>query len=145
MRDEAMHVRLVEWAQWRRVGDGSGYPTMSVLHEDWSPPSPGVTPTMKVSTSVSVHVTHRAMASWSGRMRNTILMEGQWFKTKAEAVKEANKVLASALRSARARVEDLESVVFTTEGKSHERVGDRAGEGASNDETGTQGQHEPAF
>ena len=81
----------------------------------------------------------------SGRMRNTILMEGQWFKTKAEAVKEANKVLASALRSARARVEDLESVVFTTEGKSHERVGDRAGEGASNDETGTQGQHEPAF
>ncbi len=72
MRDEAMHVRLVEWAQWRRVGDGSGYPTMSVLHEDWSPPSPGVTPTMKVSTSVSVHVTHRAMASWSGRMRNTI-------------------------------------------------------------------------
>ena len=72
MRDEAMHLRLVEWAQWRRVGDGSGYPTMSVLHEDWSPPSPGVTPTMKVSTSVSVHVTHRAMASWSGRMRNTI-------------------------------------------------------------------------
>lgn len=72
MRDEAMHVRLVEWAQWRRVGDGSGYPTMSVLHEDWSPPSPGVTPTMKVSANGAVHVTHRAMASWSGRMRNTI-------------------------------------------------------------------------
>lgn len=48
----------------------------------------------------------------SGRMRNTILMTGQWFKTKAEAAKEANKVLASALRSARARVEELEGVHF---------------------------------
>lgn len=72
MRDEAMHLRLVEWAQWRKTGDGSGYPTMSVLHEDWSPPSPGITPTMKVSGSSAVHATHLAMAEWSGRMRNTV-------------------------------------------------------------------------
>jgi DNA-directed RNA polymerase specialized sigma24 family protein len=37
------------WMEELKVGDGSGYPTKSTLHEDWSPPSPGVTPTMKVS------------------------------------------------------------------------------------------------
>lgn len=74
MRDEAMHVRLVEWAQWRRVGDGSGYPTMSVLHEDWSPPSPGLTPTMKVAARSSARETHRAMAGWSARLRNTVAL-----------------------------------------------------------------------
>jgi DNA-directed RNA polymerase specialized sigma24 family protein len=74
MRDEQMHTRLLEWAQWRKVGDGSGYPTMSVLHEDWSPPSPGQTPTMKVSAPSSARVTHRAMVGWSGRLRNTVAL-----------------------------------------------------------------------
>lgn len=71
-RDEAMHLRLVEWAQWRKVGDGSGYPTMSVLHEDWSPPSPGLTPTMKVGAPSSARVTHWMMQGWSARLRNTV-------------------------------------------------------------------------
>jgi DNA-directed RNA polymerase specialized sigma24 family protein len=73
-RDDAMHLRLVEWAQWRKVGDGSGYPTMSVLHEDWSPPSPGQTPTMKVAAPSSARQTHRAMQGWSGRLRNTVAL-----------------------------------------------------------------------
>ena len=71
-RDEAMHLRLVEWAQWRKCGDGSGYPTMSVLHEDWSPPSPGLTPTMKVAAPSSARRTHRAIQTLSGRLRNTL-------------------------------------------------------------------------
>lgn len=71
-RDEQMHQRLLEWAQWRKVGDGSGYPTMSVLHEDWLPPSPGVTPTMKVAAPSSARQTHRAVLALSGRLRNTI-------------------------------------------------------------------------
>ena len=69
-----MHRRLLEWAAWSMVGDGSGYPTMSVLHEDWSPPSPGVTPTMKVSAPNSARRTQRVIAGWSARLRNTVVL-----------------------------------------------------------------------
>jgi len=73
-RDEAMHQLLLAWAQWVTVGDGSGYPTMSVLHEDWSPPSPCTTPTMKVAAPSSARRTHRAMQGWSARMRDTVML-----------------------------------------------------------------------
>lgn len=48
-RDAEMDRRLWLWAERLKVGDGSGYPVKSTLHPDWSPPSPGITPTMKVS------------------------------------------------------------------------------------------------
>lgn len=73
-RDDAMHQRLVDWAQWLRVGDGSGYPTMSVLHEDWSPPSPGITPTMKTSAPSSARQTHRVMRAWSATLQATVIV-----------------------------------------------------------------------
>lgn len=73
-RDDQMHQRLLAWAQWVTVGDGSGYPSMSVLHEDWSPPSPGMTPTMKVAAPSSARETHLAMAGWSARLRNTVAL-----------------------------------------------------------------------
>lgn len=73
-RDEAMHLLLLEWAQWVMVGDGSGYPVMSVLHEDWSPPSPGMTPTLKVSAHAGVRKINREMAQWSARLRDTVVM-----------------------------------------------------------------------
>ena len=46
-----IEARLQRWAQWLKVGDGSGYPVKSTLHEDWSPPAPGVRPSMKVSSA----------------------------------------------------------------------------------------------
>ena len=49
----------------------------------------------------------------SGNLRGQIMQAGQWYRTKAEAVKEANKVLARAIQSQRDRLEELESVVFT--------------------------------
>lgn len=73
-RDDAMDVRLRAWAQWVSVGDGSGFPTMSVLHPEWQPPSPGMTPTMKVCAPSSASETHKAMASWSARLRNTVTL-----------------------------------------------------------------------
>jgi DNA-directed RNA polymerase specialized sigma24 family protein len=73
-RDEAMHRLLQQWAQWMTVGDGSGYPTMSVLHTDWSPPSPGQTPTMKTSAPNSARRTNRLMAGWSERLRATVML-----------------------------------------------------------------------
>ena len=55
--------------------DGSGFPTMSVLHEDWSPPSPGQTPTMKVSTGTAdVRRTHAALGLLTVRARNTVVV-----------------------------------------------------------------------
>jgi DNA-directed RNA polymerase specialized sigma24 family protein len=48
-RIEEIDVLLWQWAERLKAGDGSGYPTMCTIHADWSPPSPGVTPTLKVS------------------------------------------------------------------------------------------------
>lgn len=73
-RDEAMHLLLLDWAQHVMVGDGSGYPTMSVLHPDWSPPSPGVTPTLKVGSPSSARLVGRIMARWSERLRSTVVL-----------------------------------------------------------------------
>ena len=73
-RDLAMHLRLVAWAQWVRVGDGSGYPTMSVLHEDWTPPAPGITPTLKVAAPNAARRTDTIMATWSDTLRATVMV-----------------------------------------------------------------------
>lgn len=50
-RIEEMDRMLWLWAERLEVGDGSGYPTKCTIHPDWSPPSPGITPTMKVSSA----------------------------------------------------------------------------------------------
>lgn len=54
---------LVEWAQAVTVGDGSGYPTKSVLHPSWSPPSGGVLPAMKARVGGSARKMHSALAA----------------------------------------------------------------------------------
>lgn len=74
-RIDWVEQRLQRWAQAVTVGDGSGYPVMSVLHEDWMPPSPGVTPSMKVSLGCNdARSTHRAIAWLSLKQRNTVVM-----------------------------------------------------------------------
>lgn len=74
-RDAAIEARLQRWAQAVTVGDGSGYPSVSVLHKDWLPPSPGVTPTLKVSAASSdVRETHRAIGRLSQRLANTLVV-----------------------------------------------------------------------
>lgn len=56
-------------------GDGSGYPTMSVLHQDWSPPAPGQTPTMKtVRCGGDVERVHAAIGQLGIRERNTVVV-----------------------------------------------------------------------
>mgnify|MGYP003439924401 CR=1 FL=1 len=73
-RDAVIEERVQRWAQWVAVGDGSGFPTMSVLHENWSPPSGSITPTLKVSAGSDVRQTHRAIAMLSVRLRNTLVV-----------------------------------------------------------------------
>lgn len=108
MRDEQMHQRLLEWAQWRKVGDGSGYPTMSVLHEDWSPPSPGLTPTMKVAAASSARVTHRAIQqTLSARLRNTIAIH---YLTNLPIAEQATR-LDCAERTVYERIDEVHRLV----------------------------------
>lgn len=73
-RDARIEERLQRWAQAVTVGDGSGYPVMCTVHPDWTPPSPGITPTMKVGHSSDVGQTQRAIARLSLRMRNTVVV-----------------------------------------------------------------------
>lgn len=48
-RDDRIEAMLQAWAEYVSVGDGSGYPSVSVLHKSWMPPTPGRTPTIKVA------------------------------------------------------------------------------------------------
>jgi DNA-directed RNA polymerase specialized sigma24 family protein len=73
-RVEWVEARLQRWAQGVTVGDGSGYPAMSVLHPNWSPPSPGTTPTMKTAPASDVRHTHRAIGRLSARLRDTLVV-----------------------------------------------------------------------
>jgi len=68
-----MEARLQRWAHGVTVGDGSGFPVMSVIHPEWQPPSPGVTPTLKVSAGSDVRETHRAIAQLSARLVATLV------------------------------------------------------------------------
>ncbi len=73
-KDDRIEALLIEWAQWVKVGDGSGYSTMSVLSADWMPPTPGMTPTMKTSRHSTAQATHRAITQLSQRIRNTLVV-----------------------------------------------------------------------
>jgi DNA-directed RNA polymerase specialized sigma24 family protein len=70
--DRDIEARLQRWAQYVTVGDGSGYAAINTLHEDWSPPTPGMTPTLKATSASDVRQTHRAIEQLSLRLRNTV-------------------------------------------------------------------------
>lgn len=73
-RDAEMHARLLQWGQLVTVGDGSGYPSMSVLHKEWQPPTPGLTPSMKTSAPNRARETHHALGFLSLKLRNTVVL-----------------------------------------------------------------------
>lgn len=71
---EAMEQQLLDWAAWLTVGDGSGYARLSVLHEDWSPPSAGQTPTLKAYRASASPRLHSAIRKLSLRQQNTLVV-----------------------------------------------------------------------
>jgi DNA-directed RNA polymerase specialized sigma24 family protein len=73
-RDPAIEARLIRWAQGVTVGDGSGFPAMSVLHPSWQPPAPGLTPTLKVAPGSDVAHTHALIRRLSDRMIATLVV-----------------------------------------------------------------------
>lgn len=75
---DVMEQRLLAWVAWLKGGAASsGYPTKSVLHESWMPPSPGMMPTMGTAPASSDE-RHRAMhadiLSLSVRLQNTLVV-----------------------------------------------------------------------
>ena len=101
-RDPKIDARLMRWAQAVTVGDGSGYPIKCVLHEDWSPPGGGITPTMKVAPASDVRETHRAISALSLRLRNTVAVH---YVIKG-AVADQALMLDCAVDTVHARVEE---------------------------------------
>ena len=74
-RDAMIDRRLVDWAQWLRVGDASGFSRRNVLHPEWSPPGGGQTPTMAVcGDTSSVKATHAAVRQLSERQQHTVMV-----------------------------------------------------------------------
>jgi len=73
-KDDRIEQLLIEWAMWLQVGDGSGYATMSVLHEDWTPPTSGQAPSMKVCLPNRARGLHRLIAKLSVRLGNTLIV-----------------------------------------------------------------------
>lgn len=75
MRDEEIDARLQRWAQAVTVGDGSGYPSMSVIHPNWMPPTKGTTPVMKTtSKGGDVLQTVWAIDQLSLRLKNSVVV-----------------------------------------------------------------------
>ena len=71
-RIDEIELKLREWAQWVKAGDGSGYPTKCTIHPEWSPPAPGTTPTLKTTAHHDAVRTHWAISGLSIRLRNTV-------------------------------------------------------------------------
>lgn len=102
-RDAVIEARLQRWAAACTVGDGSGYPVMSVLHEDWSPPSPGVTPTMKVSSHSDASETHRAVGRLRPKLQAVVVLHycKRWpLATMAAALECAESTVVTRLDAA---------------------------------------------
>ena len=71
---DEIEARLLRWAELvKGGGDGSGYPVKCTLHEDWSPPSPGMTPSMKVVPSSDAMGTHRCIANMTAKHRAALV------------------------------------------------------------------------
>ena len=73
-RDADIERLLRDWAQWRTVGDGSGYPRTSMLHPEWMPPAKGQTPCIKLGAPSRCREVDRALRGLSERLQETVTL-----------------------------------------------------------------------
>lgn len=71
-RDVEIEARLKRWAEWRKVGDGSGYSSISPLHPNWTPPSPGMRPGVRAARPTDARQTDCAVRRLSARLQMTL-------------------------------------------------------------------------
>lgn len=75
MWSDDVKARLHRWALAVTVGDGSGFPAMSVIHPNWTPPAKGSVPSMKVSHGRhDVVATHRSIGRLSRKQQDAICL-----------------------------------------------------------------------
>lgn len=109
-QQNVMETRLREWAAWLTSGgSGDGYAAMSVIHPDWSPPSPGTTPTLKVSgrSSQRERAVHDAVRQLSRRLQSTLLV----YYCKRLSVAEQAGMLQCAEPTVHARVREAKRLL----------------------------------
>jgi hypothetical protein len=109
---DVLHGRLQAWATWLTGGgSGDGYPTKSVLHSSWLPPTPGMTPTMATSTGDgnrrerALH--HVISTALSVRLQNTLVVVYVMRCTEAERV----ALLECQESTVRARVREAKMLI----------------------------------
>lgn len=115
-----MDRRLRLWAEHVQVGDGSGYPVKSTLHPDWSPPSPGITPTLKVSRGGGADRLHRLVQRLPDKMRAVVV--ARYILKLSDA--EAGLALNCAPGTVPARLERAHRELLRMEAESEGRAGD---------------------
>lgn len=75
---DVIEQRLLAWSAWKHGGAVSdGYPTKSVLHESWSPPTTGRLPTMRVTNGrgdARERALDRAITTLSVRLQDTLVV-----------------------------------------------------------------------
>ena len=109
---DVMQGRLVAWAAWLTSGgSGEGYPTKSVLHSSWLPPTPGQTPTMVSSTGTTgrrERALHQLItAELSVRLQNTLVVVYVMRASPAEQV----VLLECQASTVRARVSEAKALL----------------------------------
>ncbi len=73
-RIDYIEGRLWRWAEAVKSGGRSiaGYPVVNVLHASWSPPAPGMAPTLRVVPRSDAPQTHRAVCRLSEKAQATL-------------------------------------------------------------------------
>lgn len=85
-----VEARLQRWALAVTVGDGTGYPSVSVIHPNWMPPTKGSRPIMKVSRDGhDVQATHQSIGQLSVKQRDAICLHYVYRLSTAEHAQRA--------------------------------------------------------
>lgn len=106
-RDD-MDARLQRWAEYVTVGDGSGYASTNVLHANWSPPTPGQRPTLKVCSPTDARQTARALKRLHVKLQQVALVH---YVKKGPIVWQAEQLQCQA-DTVRTRVERLHAALL---------------------------------
>lgn len=118
---DAMESRLQRWAEWCDVGEiCGGYSAINPISDDWSPPTPGRTPTPRVWRPSDARETEQAVRRLSQRLQDTLACvyvrrmrpaeAAQWLdctpETVPQRVRDAKCRIAAALAQDQAQRHD---------------------------------------
>jgi len=103
--------RLQAWAAWlTSSGSAAGFPTKSVLHESWLPPTPGQTPTMTTGSGGAgrqERALHMLIERFSVRLQNTLVVV---YVMRAKPVEQA-RLLECQESTVRARLAEARRLI----------------------------------